>query len=119
MAGIVRGDVEILIHKTAPSRGPDDARYRALAQAYLDFKPASRRRLQEGEVVENAGMNADSQLQEELLRSTQEERVQSIISARGRRGGDPGFRDIFRIQFYKSIWSWSWTSDRISGFIIQ
>ena len=74
MAGIVRGDVEILIHKTAPSRGPDDARYRALAQAYLDFKPASRRRLQEGEVVENAGMNADSQLQEELLRSTQEER---------------------------------------------
>jgi hypothetical protein len=74
MAGILSGDVEILIHKTAPSRGPDDARYRTLAQAYLDFKPASRRRLQEGGVVENVGMNADSQLQEELLQSTQEER---------------------------------------------
>jgi hypothetical protein len=74
MSGIVSGDVEILVHKTAPSRGPDDARYRTLAQAYLDFKPASRRRLQEGEVKESLDINADSQLQEELLQSTQEER---------------------------------------------
>jgi hypothetical protein len=74
MSGTVSGDVEILVHKTAPSRGPDDARYRTLAQAYLDFKPASRRQLQEGEVLENVGINVDSQLQEELLLSTQEER---------------------------------------------
>lgn len=33
-------DVEILVHITAPSRGKDDARYRALASAYLEFEPA-------------------------------------------------------------------------------
>lgn len=33
------GDVEILVHITAPSRAADDARYRALASAYLDFQP--------------------------------------------------------------------------------
>lgn len=36
------GDVEILIHVTAPSRVADDVTYRALAQAYLDFRPGSR-----------------------------------------------------------------------------
>lgn len=30
---------EILVHITAPSAATDDARYRALAQAYLDFQP--------------------------------------------------------------------------------
>lgn len=30
---------EILVHITAPSAAADDARYRALAQAYLDFEP--------------------------------------------------------------------------------
>ena len=42
MSGIERGYVEILVHTSAPSRGPDDARYRALAQTYLDFEPANR-----------------------------------------------------------------------------
>ncbi|KAK7228631.1 hypothetical protein V2G26_000801 [Clonostachys chloroleuca] len=32
-------DVEILVHVTAPSRVVDDATYRQLAQAYLDFEP--------------------------------------------------------------------------------
>ncbi len=35
-----QGGVEILVHTTAPSRGKDDARYRALASAYLEFEPA-------------------------------------------------------------------------------
>jgi hypothetical protein len=34
--------MEILVHTSAPSRGPDDARYRALAQTYLDFEQANR-----------------------------------------------------------------------------
>lgn len=32
-------NVEILVHVTAPCRTVDDARYRTLAQAYLDFNP--------------------------------------------------------------------------------
>ncbi|KAI9172067.1 hypothetical protein HJFPF1_01559 [Paramyrothecium foliicola] len=35
-------DVEILVHVTAPSRSCDDATYRQLAQAYLDFQPKQR-----------------------------------------------------------------------------
>ncbi|OLN88553.1 hypothetical protein CCHL11_01868 [Colletotrichum chlorophyti] len=38
-------NVEILVHVTAPCRPVDDARYRALAQAYLDFKPVSQTRI--------------------------------------------------------------------------
>ncbi|KAL0938921.1 uncharacterized protein CTRU02_205531 [Colletotrichum truncatum] len=38
-------NVEILVHVTAPCRAVDDARYRALAQAYLDFNPASRTKI--------------------------------------------------------------------------
>ncbi|KAK2046950.1 hypothetical protein LZ31DRAFT_172229 [Colletotrichum somersetense] len=34
-------DVEILVHVTAPCNTVDDARYRALAQAYLEFNPTS------------------------------------------------------------------------------
>jgi hypothetical protein len=77
MVGIARGEVEILVHTTAPSRGPDDARYRALAQAYLDFEPLTRRGLEEeprSSPMKDLDMQADSQLQEELLQSTQEER---------------------------------------------
>lgn len=33
-------DLEILVHITAPSRAVDDAHFRALASAYLDFEPA-------------------------------------------------------------------------------
>ncbi|KAK3396493.1 hypothetical protein B0T20DRAFT_442436 [Sordaria brevicollis] len=33
---------EILVHITAPSRSKDDATYRALANAYLDFEPTTR-----------------------------------------------------------------------------
>ncbi|KZL69651.1 hypothetical protein CI238_00686 [Colletotrichum incanum] len=38
-------NVEILVHVTAPCRTVDDARYRALAQAYLDFSPTSQTRV--------------------------------------------------------------------------
>lgn len=43
--------IEILVHTSAPSRGPDDARYRALASAYLHFEPASRCSLADMEVA--------------------------------------------------------------------
>ncbi|GKT54995.1 hypothetical protein ColTof4_08144 [Colletotrichum tofieldiae] len=38
-------NVEILVHVTAPCRTADDARYRALAQAYLDFSPTSQTKI--------------------------------------------------------------------------
>ena len=38
-------DVEILVHITAPSKVADDALYRQLAQAYLDFTPQTRTQL--------------------------------------------------------------------------
>jgi len=70
-------NAEILIHITAPSKGKDDTRYRALAQAYLDFEPIQRLELvgehKEG-LDEDETALADSQLQAELLQSTQEER---------------------------------------------
>ncbi|KAK2629295.1 hypothetical protein QTJ16_000115 [Diplocarpon rosae] len=77
MAGIAPKDVEILIHTTAPSRGQDDARYRALAQAYLDFQPAKRRRI--GEDISHLAsarseIEVTSHLRDRLLQSTQEER---------------------------------------------
>lgn len=34
-------DVEILVHINAPSRNPDDVRYRALTSAYLAFQPCT------------------------------------------------------------------------------
>ncbi|CAM1507180.1 Fc.00g068210.m01.CDS01 [Cosmosporella sp. VM-42] len=39
-------ETEILVHITAPSRATDDVAYRQLAQAYLDFQPAERTRIQ-------------------------------------------------------------------------
>ncbi|TDZ26685.1 hypothetical protein Cob_v000953 [Colletotrichum orbiculare MAFF 240422] len=42
-------DVEILIHVTAPSRAVDDTRYRAQAQAYLDFNPDQRTKITGGQ----------------------------------------------------------------------
>ena len=68
-------DVEILVHTSAPSRGQDDARYRALAQAYLQFAPATRQRLElDNEVlIEEVDAQVESQIQEELLESTLEE----------------------------------------------
>ncbi|KAJ6783890.1 hypothetical protein PWT90_04940 [Aphanocladium album] len=39
---VLPGDVEILVHVTAPGRVSDDATYRRLAQAYLSFAPGSR-----------------------------------------------------------------------------
>lgn len=65
------------MHTTAPSRGQDDARYRALAQAYLDFQPAEIHRLEyeaAGDSGEDVDIQANSQLQEELADSTLEER---------------------------------------------
>ncbi|PBP17455.1 hypothetical protein BUE80_DR011748 [Diplocarpon rosae] len=77
MAGIAPKDVEILIHTTAPSRGQDDARYRALAQAYLDFQPAKRRRIGE-EITHLTSARSDVEVishpGDGLLPSTQEDR---------------------------------------------
>ncbi|EPE33733.1 hypothetical protein GLAREA_06746 [Glarea lozoyensis ATCC 20868] len=68
-------DVEILVHTSAPSRGQDDARYRALARAYLQFAPATRQRVEfDREVVEDdIDAQAEVQIREELVESTQEE----------------------------------------------
>jgi hypothetical protein len=68
-------DVEILVHTSAPSRGQDDTRYRALAQAYLNFVPATRQRLEiENEVLrDEIDAQAESQILEELRDSTQED----------------------------------------------
>ncbi|RDL38373.1 uncharacterized protein BP5553_02713 [Venustampulla echinocandica] len=77
-------DVEILVHTSAPSRGQDDARYRALAQAYIQFVPATIIALKDGnDEDEEAGRPSsdatdditelvDSQLFEELWNSTQD-----------------------------------------------
>ncbi|KAE9373300.1 hypothetical protein N431DRAFT_227037 [Stipitochalara longipes BDJ] len=77
MASITSTDVEILVHTTAPSRGQDDARYRALTRAYMGFHPETHRQLR-GESTSDEtdvfGGQAQSQLQGELLQSTQEER---------------------------------------------
>ncbi|KAI1847429.1 hypothetical protein JX266_006654 [Neoarthrinium moseri] len=40
-------DVEILVHIAAPSTALDDARYRSLASAYVNFSPHKRRKLTE------------------------------------------------------------------------
>ena len=76
MDGIARGNVEILVHARAPSRGQDDARYRTLARAYLDFEPANRRELtadSRTEGVQHEDIQARSQLHEELIQSTPKE----------------------------------------------
>ncbi|KAF6837655.1 hypothetical protein CPLU01_03008 [Colletotrichum plurivorum] len=38
-------DVEILVHIAAPCRAVDDVRFRALAQAYLDFSPTNQTKI--------------------------------------------------------------------------
>ncbi|KUJ11061.1 uncharacterized protein LY89DRAFT_689010 [Mollisia scopiformis] len=73
MSDIARGNVEILVYTTAPSLGRDDTRYRALAQAYLDFRPAKRRWLGDIPIDANSqdiNIRAGSQSHQ----STQEER---------------------------------------------
>jgi len=77
MASITSTDVEILVHTTAPSRGQDDARYRALARAYVGFQPQTRQILKVEPVsneVDVLGERVQSQLQGALTQSTQEER---------------------------------------------
>jgi hypothetical protein len=72
---IPMADVEILVHTSAPSRGQDDARYRALAHAYLQFAPATRQRIGvvEGVLNNDVDGQAESQIREELLSSAPEE----------------------------------------------
>jgi hypothetical protein len=72
MASEERNEVEILVHTSAPSRGLDDVRYRALATAYLNFQPARRRHLQDDPNIATPDALADVQLQEEPLSSPQE-----------------------------------------------
>ncbi|KAM3085695.1 hypothetical protein ACMFMG_002761 [Clarireedia jacksonii] len=67
-----RNDVEILVHTSAPSRGLDDVKYRALATAYLNFQPTSRQHLRDDPNIAALDTQADVQRQEELLDSTQE-----------------------------------------------
>ncbi|KAF8846917.1 hypothetical protein BDZ45DRAFT_682205 [Acephala macrosclerotiorum] len=77
MSQIARRDVEILVHTTAPSLGPDDARYRALAQAYLDFRPAKRRRLDDSPLashLDDTIIREEGRCHEERRESTHEER---------------------------------------------
>ena len=77
MASITRADVEILVHATAPSRGRDDARYRALARAYMEFQPQTQQQLREESAsyeVDALGEGVQNQLQREFTQSTQEER---------------------------------------------
>jgi hypothetical protein len=77
MASMGSGDVEIMVHTTAPSRGQDDARYRALTRAYMAFEPVTRQKLRENSVsneAESLDGQANGQLRQELLQSTQEER---------------------------------------------
>jgi len=77
MLGLARRDVEILVHVSAPSRGPDDAKYRAMAQEYLNFGPARRQKmvtLLEEIVPDTLNDEVGSQLQTELQESTQETR---------------------------------------------
>lgn len=72
MAHIPRENVEILVHTSAPSRGHDDARYRAFARAYIHFEPATYIPLQDDP---QAGISNEEKLyaqsQEELQHSTQ------------------------------------------------
>ncbi|KAG9235380.1 hypothetical protein BJ875DRAFT_422113 [Amylocarpus encephaloides] len=67
-------DVEILVHTTAPSRGPDDAGYRALAQAYLQFVPARRQPLEiVGEVVSKTVDHQSEKNSQESQKQKQQE----------------------------------------------
>lgn len=66
-----------MVHTSAPGRGRDDTRYRALAQAFLDFQPATQIRLDNESQDSRRQVlvsSAESQLQEGLLHSTQESR---------------------------------------------
>ncbi|QSZ33357.1 hypothetical protein DSL72_002945 [Monilinia vaccinii-corymbosi] len=73
MAHTTKGNVEILVHTSAPSRGQDDVRYRAFARAYLDFKPATSLQLQDNpRVITENEEELDVQTQRRLLHPTQE-----------------------------------------------
>ncbi|KAK4201283.1 hypothetical protein QBC40DRAFT_264345 [Triangularia verruculosa] len=50
-----RPETEILVHIAAPARGVDDARYRTLAAAYFDFKPAHYTRISAGQAAQEEG----------------------------------------------------------------
>jgi hypothetical protein len=72
--------VEIMVHTTAPSRGQDDARYRHMARAYLDFEAVTSQVLGESprDVTADEDELVSSQLQQDFLRSTQEERESQV-----------------------------------------
>ncbi|RAL59097.1 hypothetical protein DID88_006743 [Monilinia fructigena] len=73
MAHTTRENVEILVHTSAPSRGQDDARYRAFARAYLNFEYATNLQLREDpQAIRENGEELDVQSQEKSLQSTQE-----------------------------------------------
>lgn len=77
MACIADGAVEILVHTTAPSRGSDDAKYRALTRAYIGFEAATRQKLRDSPLesieVDHLDGPAGDELREDLHGSTQDE----------------------------------------------
>ncbi|KAF9879842.1 hypothetical protein CkaCkLH20_02653 [Colletotrichum karsti] len=57
-------NIEILVHVAAPCRAVDDARYRALAQAYLNFQPGGRTKISGGQPQGDADATIPSSLAE-------------------------------------------------------
>jgi hypothetical protein len=92
MAGRVEGDVEILVHAAAPSRGKDDAHYRALASAYLRFEPVSHQRLSsdlETELAvaldEEVAIHVQAELQHPCLEVAQSNTIEQNDGYKSRR----------------------------------
>lgn len=76
-----KGGVEILVHTSAPSRGKDDAHYRALASAYLLFEPVKRLGLHDDNADHQLSASTalvDGQSRSLLLDSTLEERRREV-----------------------------------------
>jgi len=59
MAESDEDQVEILVHITAPSRGIDDAAYRAFANAYLEFEPEKIHNLEQTPLDEPTNIDHD------------------------------------------------------------
>lgn len=62
--------LEVLVHTTAPSLGREDALYRSLAAAYLDFKPQGRINLQdEDDIAREIDVSTGDENPERQLRA--------------------------------------------------
>lgn len=88
MSGIERSHVEIFVHTSAPSRGEDDARYRALAQAYLDFEPANRMRPDDPTVDVSQGGHTDILVPESQASYRPDDEPETVSSSNTSSEGD-------------------------------